>query len=303
MSKSSTTTIACALCVGSAREPYLAATLAAIDGAIDALVVNDNGDDGPTARENRATLAASATARRGALRVERHPFRDFADMRDRAFAALAALDPLPDWVLLLDADEVHGEQMRYVTRELLPRLAARTRGVAGYTYHFFGTFGWITDVARRSMLVRYAPELRWTGAVHETIVGGAGAELVLPYTYHHYGNVATPSDLARKHGTYYALGNAVPPPPDPADADARMFVAKAGDLRRYTGPHPRAARTTLARLEAERAREFAALERAFARRDPTLRALAMLHGINETLRVELRRLEHPRAFPLSSRAR
>jgi len=303
MSKSSTIMVACALCVGSAREPYLEATLAAIDDAVDAIVVNDNGDDGTHARANRAILAASPTARRGALHVARHPFRDFADMRDRAFAALDVLDRTPDWVLLLDADEVHGEQMRYVTRELLPRLGARTRGVAAYTYHFFGTFGWITDVARRSMLVRYTPELRWTGAVHETIVDCAGAELVLPYAYHHYGNVATPADLARKHGTYYALGNAVAAPPDPADADAAMFLAKARDVRRYVGQQPRAARATLARLEVERAREFAALERAFARRDPAQRALAMLRGVNETLRVELRRIEHPRAFPLPSRAR
>src|SRR6202042_2693743 len=67
-------------------------------------------------------LAGSAFAARGTLQVEQHPFVDFADMRNRAFGMLRGLERPPDWVLFLDADEVHGEQVRYLAREVLPRL-------------------------------------------------------------------------------------------------------------------------------------------------------------------------------------
>jgi hypothetical protein len=302
MSNTSTITVACALCVGSARELYLGAALASIADAVDVLVVNDNAT---LARgENVATLEASAFAARGALRVARTTFVDFADMRNRAFALLGALDAPPDWVLFLDADEVHGDQLRFVTRELLPRLASDVGHVDAYTYHFFGTFGWITDVARRFVLYRYDPALRWENAVHEKIVGVRGRALVIPYTYHHYGNVLPPAMLAAKHHRYYALGNPVPRPPSVDEADLGVYLAKAPDVRPYRCAHPAAARATLAALERAFAEDFAALDAGFrARRTLGVRAAAALRAVNETLRVELRRVEHPFAYRGATRAR
>ena len=117
MSKSSTVTIACLLCVGAAPEPYLGSLLASLDHAVDLLAVNDN--SGLPRSENVSPLEASGLARRGALSIARHPFVDFADMRNRAYAALLALERPPDWVLFADADEVHGEQIRYLARDVL----------------------------------------------------------------------------------------------------------------------------------------------------------------------------------------
>ncbi len=264
------------------------------------LVVNDNGGD---ASPNRATLAASAFGARGALRVERHPFVDFADMRDRAFAQLRSLPRAPDWVLFLDADEVHGRQLRYVARELLPALSRDVGSVDAYTYHHVGTYRWITDIARRFMFYRYAPELRWTNAVHEKIVGLAGRALVLPYVYHHYGNVLTPRMLARKHLQYYALGNAVPKPPDPADANDEIFLAQAARVRPYRGAHPHAVRETIAAFEGVHRDAFAAIDAGFrARRTLSMRAFATGRSVVEQLRVELRRVEHPRLYRARSHA-
>ena len=292
MSKSSTVTVACALCVGSARELYLGAALEAISGAVDVLTVNDN--SGLAHSENVAVLEASAFAARGALHVERHPFVDFADMRNRAFAQLKALDRPPDWVLFLDADEIHGEQVRYVAREILPRLGPAVGNVDAYTYHFFGTYRWITDVARRFVFYRYAPGLHWVNAVHEKIAGHRGQALVLPYVYHHYGNVVPPAMLARKHGQYFELGNPVPRPPSESEATLDVYLAKAAGVRPYRGVHPAAARPTLARLEREFALEFAALEAGFrTRRGLRERTAAGLREAVESLRVGLRRLEHP----------
>jgi hypothetical protein len=238
----------------------LAATLASIAPAVDALYVNDN--SGSTRGPNAATLEASPFAARGALHVERHPFVDFADMRNRAFAPLRALETPPDWVLFLDADEVHGEQLAVIARELLPRLGPRYGHLDAYTYHFFGTFGWLTDVARRFVFYRFAPGLHWTNAIHEKLQGLGGEALVIPYIYHHYGNVATPRALAEKHQKYFALGNRVPEPPTADRADAEIFLASARDVRPFGGRHPAVVRTTLRQLEAR----YAVLRSGRARR-------------------------------------
>ena len=302
MSKSSTVTIACALCLGADRELYLQTALAAIADAVDVLVVNDN--SGLARSENAATLEASAFAARGTLFVERHPFVDFADMRNRAFGQLRALAAPPDWVLFLDADEVHGGQLRYVAREILPSLAADVGNVDAYTYHFWGTYRWITDVARRFVFYRYRPEIRWENAVHEKAIGIRGRALVLPYTYHHYGNVVAPAELARKHQRYFALGNPVPRPPEPDAATRDVYLERARFVRPYRAPHPAVARATLARLEREYATELAAIDAGFrAAQTPATVVANGARAILEGLRVELRRAEHPLVYRAPTRAR
>jgi hypothetical protein len=302
MSKSSTITIACALCVGAAREPYLEPALAAIAGAIDDLFVNDN--SGLAHGENVATLERSAFAERGSLRIARNPFVDFADMRNRAFASVAARERAPDWMLFLDADEVHGEQIRYIAREILPTLPQSVSSVDAYTYHLYGTYDWMTDVARRFCFYRYSPALRWVNAIHEKIEGLRGSTVVLPYVYHHYGNVIPPAALARKYRAYYALGNPVAEPPAEDTATVDMFVERAADVRPYRSDHPRVVRTTLHALRSEFADDFARIDAGFReRRDATMRAAATLRGANESLRVALRRLEHPGLYRGPSRGR
>jgi hypothetical protein len=300
MSKSSTITIACALCVGATPEAYLPAALAAIAPAVDALVVNDN--SGLERSENVRAIEASAFSTRPLI-VKAMPFVDFADMRNRAFALLARLPVRPDWVLFLDADEVHGEQLRYIAQEILPGLRRDIAHVDGYTYHFFGTFGWITDIARRLMFYRYDPSLRWENAVHEKIVGLHGRSVVLPYAYHHYGNVVPPAILARKHTTYYALGNRVPEPPSEDTATIAQFLDKAHAVRRYTDPHPFVVRPTLDAIAAASAERFSAIDAAFAAAESADATSRRLATINETLRIELRRLEHPWLYRAATRAR
>ena len=300
MSKSSTITIACALCVGATPEAYLPAALAAIAPVVDALVVNDN--SGLERSDNVRAIEASAFSMRP-LVIERAPFVDFADMRNRAFALLARLPVRPDWVLFLDADEVHGEQLRYVAREILPRLSARIAQVDGYTYHFFGTFRWMTDIARRLMFYRYDPLLRWENAVHEKIVGLRGRAIVLPYAYHHYGNVVPPALLARKHTAYYALGNRVPEPPSEDVATIAQFTDKAREVRRYVEPHPFVARPTLAAISSASHETFAAIEAAFEAAECERTRGEKMRALNERVRVELRRLEHPWLYRERTRAR
>lgn len=294
--------MACALCVGEVPERYLGAALAAISDAVDVLVVNDN--SGRSRSANVETLEQSAFAARGALHIERHAFRDFADMRNAAFKQLKALATPPDWVLFLDADEVHGEQVRYIAREILPRLGARIGSVDAYTYNFFGSYRWITEVARRFMFYRYSPGLFWVNPIHEKITGLRGDALVLPYVYHHYGNVVPPGLLARKHGKYFDLGNRVPRPTSEAQANANVFFAETRRVRPYAGAHPRNAGSILARLEREWAAEFAVIDAGFrSRRTLLMRLAASARAFNEDARVRLRYLEHPLAYRATNSAR
>jgi hypothetical protein len=298
MSNTSTVTVACALCVGAARELYLEAMLASIAGAVDVLVVNDN--SGLAHSDNVATLEASDFAARGALQIHHNPFVDFADMRNRAFAPLLALERPPDWVLFIDADEVHGTQVRYVAREILPRLGPEVGSVDGYTYHFFGTFGWITDIARRLAFYRFARGIGWSNPVHEKISGLSGRSLVVPYLYHHYGNVLPPPALIEKHQRYFELGNAIR---GATHDSAEAYLEKAAAVRPFRGTHPRAARATIAALEAEHGALFAAVDTGFhLRRTARMRTASAVRGLTESLRVLLRRAEHPGLFRADSAA-
>ena len=295
--------VACALCIGPATEPYLAATLASIAGAVDVLVVNDN--SGLASSPNLATLEESAFGIEGRLRVVRTRFVDFATMRNDAQQMLAALDPAPDWIAFIDADEVHGTQAGYIARSVLPRLSPQTAQLDAYTFHFWGTFGWISDVARRMVFYRFAPQLRWENPVHEKLAGlEPGGALVIPYVYHHYGNVLSPRMLAEKHQRYYGLGNPVPEPPQPADATLDLFLRRADEVRPFRGAHPQAARPALAAIEHESADAFAAIDRTFrAARTPRVGVRSALAAANETLRVRLRAFEHPGLYraPLEAR--
>ncbi|HEY1729847.1 MAG TPA: hypothetical protein VGG22_15845 [Candidatus Baltobacteraceae bacterium] len=285
--------LACALCVGASPEPYLEATLASIASVVDVLVVNDNAGD--MLNPNLATITASEVAKAGGLRVVQTKFVDFATMRNDAFAALAA-NATPDWVLWLDADEVHDEGIAGLARGLLPKLGNEYGSVDGYTDHFLGSFSWISDVARRFCIYRFDRELRWRNAVHEKIEGLRGKELIVPYRYAHYGNVLPPALYAVKDRRYLALGNIVdydPPLPEVATL-ANIYGHKGKSARRYRGNHPPAARPVVARLEREWATAFAEIDRLFnAEQSPRDRVANAARGAIEELRLNLRRLEHP----------
>ncbi|MGH7329443.1 MAG: hypothetical protein ACREJX_13940 [Polyangiaceae bacterium] len=289
--------IACALCVGSSPEPYLQATLASIEGLVDLLLVNDNA---ASLNPNLTTIEASAFAREGRLHVVKTKFADFATMRNDAFAALKAITQ-PDWVLWLDADEVHSQRIAELVRGLLPRLGPEYGSVDGYTDHFLGSFGWIKDVARRFCAYRFSPDLRWRNAVHEKVEGLRGKAAVIPYRYAHYGNVLPPSLAVEKHARYLQLGSAVSyelPSLQTATVET-VYGERAKLARRFHGEHPPAARELITRLERDWAAELTEVEHLFRRSQrPSDRIANAVRGAVEETRIALRYLEHPRMWPL-----
>ena len=284
--------IACALCVGSAPEPYLEATLRSVASAVDLLVVNDNADG---LNPNLATIESSAFGGEGRLHIVKTKFVDFATMRNDGFAALAAIAK-PDWVLWLDADEVHSLRIVDVVRSLLPRLGADYGSVDGYTDHFIGSFAWISDVARRLCAYRFSPALRWRNAVHEKIESLSGKSLVIPYRYAHYGNVLPPALAVQKHRRYHQLGSAVAyelPAREGATVEV-VYGERAKRVRRFRGTHPSAAQPFIARLERDWEADFTAVNELFRRsqRAPD-RISNALRGALEEARIALRYVEHP----------
>lgn len=289
--------ITCALSVGASPEIYLEAMLASIGPIVDLLVVNDNAGDVPN--PNLATLEASELARSGRMRVVRTRFVDYATMRNDAFAALGAA-ARPDWVLWLDADEVHGAEIGALVHGVIPKLGSEFVSVESYKEHFVGSFRWISDVARCFCAYRFDPSLRWRNAVHEKLEGLHGKTIVLPYRIAHYGAVLPPALYAAKARRYAALGQTIDnvyPEPNEATVE-NIYARKAKTARRFRGTQPPAAQPLLARLERDWSQTFREVDLLFTREQTAFdRAGNAVHGALEETRIALRYLEHPGVWP------
>src|SRR5438270_2563484 len=157
--------VAAHLIVGSREEPFLAALLESMGGAVDALVVNDNSAVSP----HEETLRASWFGRNERLFVDRTPFTDFSAARNRCLDLHARIGAGP-WAAFVDADEVHGEAFGRIARNL-DAVPDAYDFIDAYTWHFFQSFALYTSIERRMAFFRVKPEVRWEGAVHERLLG------------------------------------------------------------------------------------------------------------------------------------
>jgi hypothetical protein len=239
--------VAAHLILGPREEPFLAAMLESIAGVASILIVNDNA---PDPSPHAQTLAQSAFGAKDRLVVDRTPFSGFAAARNVCLKLHAEHGAVP-WIAFIDADEVHGEKIADIARRL-DRVPAEYDFVDGYTWHFFGSFDYYTSIERRMMFFRYAPELRWEGAVHERLLGLSGKRVVLPYVYGHYGHTLQPRRHAEKGRLYSSLGapGNVLREEELTDFNVpRYFAPVYPRLLRFTAAHPRAATSAIARLQ------------------------------------------------------
>ncbi len=239
-------TVAAHLILGPREEPFLAAMLESIAGAATMLIVNDNSPD-PSPHER--TLAQSYFGSENRMRVDRTPFSGFAAARNVCIRLHARCSDA-QWVAFVDADEVHGPGVHRIARRL-DRVPDAYDFVDGYTWHFFGSFDYYTSIERRMMFFRFRRELRWEGAVHEQLHGLRGRRIVLPYVYAHYGHTLAPrrhAEKARHYSSLGAPGNILREDQLASFDVERYFAPVYPRLLRFTGSHPPAARSTLARL-------------------------------------------------------
>ncbi len=251
--------VAAHLILGSREEPFLEAMLASLDGVASTLIVNDNSTG---VSPHAATLDASSFARHGRLVVDRSPFTGFAVARNLCLA-LHARHHAGDWVAFVDADDVHTPQAATIAKHLVD-VPSHIAFVDGYQRHFYQSFDWYTSIERRMAFFRFTPAARWEGRVHEHLHGVDGDRVALPYVYAHYGHTLAPRRHAEKSRQYASLGapgNVLPEDDLPRFDPARYFAPEYPRLIAFTGPHPAAARPTLARLRPVLAASHALTER------------------------------------------
>jgi len=224
----------------------LGAMLESIASSANLLIVNDNA---PHPSPHTQTLWASPFGKEKRLVVDRTEFSGFAAARNVCLRLHREHDA-GDWVAFVDADEVHGEGVRRIAARL-NRVPAEYDFVDGYTWHFFGSFDFYTSIERRMMFFRFAPDIRWEGAVHERLLGLSGKRIAVPYLYAHYGHTLEPRRHAEKGRHYSSLGapGNVLREDELDDFDVvRYFAPVYPRLLRFSGAHPTGARETIERL-------------------------------------------------------
>lgn len=276
------------LILGPREEPFLAAMLDSIAGVASLLIVNDNA---PDPSPHAQILARSPFAAGDRIVVDRTPFSGFAAARNVCLERHAAHGAAP-WIAFVDADEVHGEKISAIAQRL-DRVPAEYDFVDGYTWHFFGSFDYYTSIERRMMFFRYAPGLRWEGAVHERLVGLSGKRVALPYVYGHYGHTLQPRRHAEKGRHYSSLGapGNVLREDELDDFEVpRYFAPVYPRLLRFTAVHPSAALTTLARLRPSLHADHALTEKIARAQPARIKLINILRKLNYEARWRSRRL-------------
>lgn len=269
--------------LGGRREPFLAPCLASLEGAVDMLVVDVNGD----CPQNVLDLEESALFKSGRLRHEARPFAGFAAARNHT---LELLPPGEGWILKVDADEVHDPGgLALVTRRILPALPPSVGILDAYTLQFMQSFRYITGVDRRhDLLCRRTPELAFAGDVHEQTLGLRGRRLAAPYVYGHFGYVRDPGEVLDKWRHYAALGDGSYDAEELGRAVGEGYLDEQAALcRSWRGRHPEVLSPLRNSLE-EASAHVARFDRLMAARGP----------VPEAPRLRLRLRVLWRALPL-----
>lgn len=281
--------VAAHLILGPREEPFLSALLESLRGACDYVLVNDNS---PEPSPHAQTLAQSAFALEDKLVVDRTPFSDFASARNVCIRLHHERDA-GEWMLFVDADEVHGPQLARVARNL-QQIPAACDFVDAYTWHFFQSFEWYRSIERAKTFIRMTPDARWEGAVHEKLHGPSGKRMALPYVFAHYGWVLPIERQAQKERLYAALGRpGAMLPQHELDAPQleRSFAHEWETVLRFRGSHPPAAAEIIARLRRVLAPQFAAVDEIVPRHQNARRRFSnALMRLNYEQRWRLRAL-------------
>ena len=197
---SSQTFVCATLLIGSQPEPLLLSCLESAAEAIDYLVVDLNGNY----EQNLAILENSRLYKEKRMRIEKSVFKDYSTARNNTFQMLPSET---EWVMRLDADEVHfPQELKIITREIIPNLSKDVGMLDAYWLCFFHSFKYVTKLERRhDLFIRYHKGMKWERSIHEQLTGRQGIRLAAPYVFHHYASIKDPQEFLRKVNSYIQL--------------------------------------------------------------------------------------------------
>lgn len=288
-----------AMIVSNKKEPFLAACIESLSSAVDLLVINDNSSD--KANPNLEVIKKSALFNQNKVKMLFNPFNGFADARNKCIEYIhAALGGENSWILKIDADEVHTPALKTITKEILPNLPGDTGVVDSYFFHFMQSFDYLYSIDRRhDLLVRYTPELRWEGKVHEKLLGQKCKRIALPYAFYHYGYVNSKDDIMEKWKLYSRCGdNSFP---DLDKFDKKTFLHWEGRYCvLFNGCHPAYARDLINKMKLEKAAEFnnyRAIINEHGKENKWLKTQNFFRHLNYRFRLYSRMVETSIKFP------
>ena len=177
--------------VGKLDEPFLTLALDSVVGLVDHVVVQDNG----MSPENVERVLESSAD----ISVVSHDFVDFSTNRNIACARARELGA--DWILRVDADEVHRPEQAEGMKRLLE--SARESCIVGGLYHHMIT-PWHIQDDQRDLTMFHRPEISWGGDVHEGLQCRDSRRV--DYFIHHYGYVRPPERVYESWMLYERIG-------------------------------------------------------------------------------------------------
>lgn len=228
--------------MGSRPEPFLPSVLKSLEHAVDFVVVNDN--SGECRSVNRGIVESSALFASGRVGLFGSSFANFSQARNLCLEYLRErkLATANSWLFTVDCDEVHGDSLSFVTRQLLPLVSKDIGVVDGYFVHFMLGYDLYNALDRKhNLFLRYNPNLHWKLEVHEQLHGVQGRRVCLPYTYFHYGYVRPTDAIVEKWKLYLKLGDASYTVRDLEEMRSDdLFLREVDRVMVYTGVHPSA---------------------------------------------------------------
>lgn len=256
--------------MGAKPEPFLAACLDSLYGAVDRIALNDNSN--LDQHENLSVVQQSRLYKEGKIDLIPSRFIGFGPCRELCLQRIRELAVAEDWIIFVDCDEVHPPQLLTVTRQILPVLPTKIGIVDGYFYQFYQFPRYITALDHRhNLMFRFHPDIHWEGQVHEHVLNLRGERLVLPYRYFHYGYLKSHREISDKFALYGSLGD---PVADAQTADPlKAIFENSRQAVEFLGCHPAVATVGLKQAEIENADDYRLFQAAVTKHGfATLRA-------------------------------
>lgn len=239
--------------MGGKPEPFLAACLDSLYGAVDRIVLNDN--SGLQQHANLSVVQQSRLYQAGKIEILPSSFIGFGPCRELCLVRIRELAVAGDWIIFVDCDEVHPPQLPTITRSILPYLPAKVGIVDGYFYQFFQFPRFITSLDHRhNLMFRFNPAISWQGQVHEQVVNLTGERLVLPYRYFHYGFLKSHRAISDKWALYGSLGD--PVSGAQTAEPLKVICDNARSAVEFFGQHPAVAEAAIKLAETENAADY-----------------------------------------------